>query len=290
MIESVFKVADQFLLSPAHVSIDYNKLAEVGNEFRRSAPKPWKFKDFSARHVIEYELMASCINYCYWYGRYDVRPTGGGATEMYKLLDDAWKTYSNDTSTYTKGCATTLRLVYLREKLIQGRYPLLEQRIKHLDQLKGAVGFITDLAAGLGKPNFDIDTYIQRLCQTVPGFAGDIFLKRATLFFMMIQRRTKWMPDEQIRRLPIPADYQVPKMLRWMGVLKYSSELSNKVDTHELIPAGSLMECEIRAASIVACEALSAVSGKSMCEVDDYLWTHRKDCDDPFHLTITTDY
>ena len=62
------------------------------------------------------------------------------------------------------------------------------------------------------------------------------------------------------------------------------------INSHTIIPAGSQMEAEIRAACEITCELLALSAGVSMCDVDTYLWLNRKQCMDAFHLTITTDY
>ena len=122
-----------------------------------------------------------------------------------------------------------------------------------------------------------------------PGYASDMFLKRASLFFLQLNRKFGWY-SETIKDLHIPADYQVPKMLRHFGVLEYNTFLSTQIQTYSLIPSGSLMECEIRAATIIASKRLAELTGWITPEIDTWFWTKRKECDDPFHLTITTDY
>ena len=90
--------------------------------------------------------------------------------------------------------------------------------------------------------------------------------------------------------MPVPADYQIPKMLEGMGCINYNYILSEKIQNGELIPAGSIEECEIRAATMLAGKRLAELSGKTMCDIDTYLWLKRKEVDKPFHLTITTNY
>jgi hypothetical protein len=93
-----------------------------------------------------------------------------------------------------------------------------------------------------------------------------------------------------IDQVPVPADYQVPKMLEWMGVLQYSDDLHDTIWEGRLIPSGSRQECEIRASTIMACRMLAKEIGCMQSDVDTALWYNRKACTNPFHLTITTDY
>jgi hypothetical protein len=87
------------------------------------------------------------------------------------------------------------------------------------------------------------------------------------------------------------ADYQVPRVLRSMGVLEYSSELAQKVDSLTLIDAGSPEERAIRGATIIACEELADANDATAGEVDNYLWPLSKSAGTtPFHLTFTEHY
>jgi hypothetical protein len=89
---------------------------------------------------------------------------------------------------------------------------------------------------------------------------------------------------------PAPADYQVPRFLREKNVLIYNKELSNAIDTHQIIPKGSIQEIEIRASMIEACSKIVSKSDRKLADVDAYLWSKRNECKKPHHLTVTTDY
>lgn len=94
------------------------------------------------------------------------------------------------------------------------------------------------------------------------------------------------------------ADYRVPQILRHMGVMEYSAELSRKVDALEVVPFGSTEEVEIRAATIVAVERLQRClkeQGRDLLvlEVDWLLWQWGeaiKDTIQPHHRTLTIYY
>jgi hypothetical protein len=116
-----------------------------------------------------------------------------------------------------------------------------------------------------------------------------MFLKRAFLLATELHRGAGWFgPD--MRGVPIPADYQVPKVLRRLGCIVYSDELSGAVEKGVQIPRGSAMECEIRSASILACDMIAEAADMDPCDVDSWLWNNRNNHEEPFHLTATTDY
>jgi len=139
------------------------------------------------------------------------------------------------------------------------------------------------------KNSMKIDDFLEIIISNYSGYAEDLFLKRAFLLVAMLYRRMQWFKNE-IDILPVPADYQIPKILECLGGIKYDGQLYMKIQNHELIPSGSLEECEIRAATILAVKRLSELSGFSMCDIDNYLWLKRKEYRNPFHLTITSNY
>lgn len=94
------------------------------------------------------------------------------------------------------------------------------------------------------------------------------------------------------------ADYKVPQILREMGVLVYSHDLARIVDSRTRIAAGSRMEVEIRAGTIIACDRLVMAlrqSGRdnTSAELDWHLWSLSQSLPGntrPYHLTETIHY
>lgn len=290
-IERVFHICNEIMAHAKHALVfepGVDCLAEQikGVKFKPIGyPKALEFcpDEFKVQSLVRYEMTAASINYCYWYGRDVIRPTGGGANTMYELLDRAWNRGEQD----------------FREGLITERFPLVEARLRHLDEVYSDNGLayasrlsraILDQQNGTQSSyNQTLDWFFTELLLVCPGFADDILLKRASLFFMLLYRRIGAFKND-IHKLPIPADYQVPKMLKHLGCLLYTEALEGKVRNEVPIMSGSAEECEIRAASILACQQIAERAGITMCDVDEYLWTRRKECKDPFHLTWTTHY
>jgi len=94
------------------------------------------------------------------------------------------------------------------------------------------------------------------------------------------------------------ADYKVPQVLRELGILVYSDDLTARITRYELVPAGSRVELEIRAATIWACELIRqelAKTGTPLTaqEIDWLLWTTGQDLPTtsaPYHRTLTPFY
>lgn len=91
------------------------------------------------------------------------------------------------------------------------------------------------------------------------------------------------------------ADYKIPQIMRGLGILEYSKELSNVVDNKILIDENSDYEVEIRASMIVAIDMLKKKICSNVCAIDinDYIWTQGKNRSimlKPYHLTRNTNY
>ncbi|XP_054278079.1 queuosine salvage protein isoform X1 [Macrosteles quadrilineatus] len=109
-----------------------------------------------------------------------------------------------------------------------------------------------------------------------------------------------------IDSLTMFADYRVPQVLVYFGVLEYSKGLNKKLNEGDFLPNGSVEEVEIRGCSIEAVERLKTKvdeqikdSGKHLhCNsvlIDHFLWSYRRSCRAeldkiPFHKTICIYY
>lgn len=283
LIDSIFTVANEFTKDPKHVHIDEEKLGALFDIMNKSGKvefgnKVEKNDDLNYLDEVKLELLASAINYCYWYGKHDVRPGGSSSTLMYSVLV---KEYS-----YNNRKIDLNLIENIISRLAQHRMPLIEDRAIHLEE---AYYFGVENAQQIRTMNDNLEDLFDLLVTGMPGFASDLFLKRACLFFIQLNRKFNWF-SKDIGKLPIPADYQIPKLLRHFEVLKYSKMLEAHVDASYPLPKGSLMECEIRASSIIACRKLATLLGWNDCEVDTWLFLKRKESNEPFHLTVTTDY
>ena len=283
--DSVYEIAEKFMTDPIYVSIDFERLNAVAEDMKRieppKFPSSFQDKDDVFKGVL-LELVGGAVNYCYWYGRDDVRPGGASSTLMYENLQNAFFNYDPTDSQSIIECIKTFI-----QNLTFARFPLLEERINHLHQLLfTSENYVRSI---LDSDREDIEPHFNNLISRYPGYASDIFLKRASLFFLQLYRQFGWF-KEAMKSLHIPSDYQVPKIMRYQGIIEYDTELEYEIDTKRLIPKGSQKECEIRAATVKVAKMLGESTGWNVAEIDAYFWLRRKESFNPFHLTITTDY
>jgi len=284
---TVYELSESFMTDPSYVDIDLDRIYEVAEQMKEqgapSFPVP-EVKD--AKKGVLLELVAASVNYCYWYGKSTVRPLHANSTKMYDLLLQSFDGYQSHQTEGFKDCINLFSVL-----LSQQRFPLIEERIKHLEELvkEDAQQFATMVVNDQFTKKLNLDRCMTMLISTYPGFASDLFLKRASLFFIQLFRRFGWFADD-LKNLHVPADYQVPKMLEHFGCISYDYSLQTAIENGDLIPKGSLAECEIRAATVLTIKKLCELTGWNVAEVDGFFFLQRNEATNSFHLTITTDY
>jgi hypothetical protein len=278
--EDVFELSESFMNDPKYVFINESEIEYLANDMKvvgKPTFRPPEVDDEFKGVLIE--LVAASVNYCYWYGKHDIRPCNSSSTTMYEDLVKSFEYYKVG-NTFEESINAFI------QNLSIGRFPLLEERERHLRQLikfgETFVKIVCDNHERI-EPSMDI------LLSYFTGFASDMFLKRASLFFIQLFRRYGWF-EKDLHSLHVPADYQVPKMLNHFGCIIYEDDLSYAIDTNQLIPKHSQAECEIRAATVLTIKMLCEITGWNVAEVDAFFFTRRHDAQNPFHLTITTDY
>lgn len=193
--------------------------------------------------------------------------------------------------------------------------PMLEERHRILckvgDQLVSEYNgqfhnFIADCSPQLFANGQGI---VDRLVEEFPSFndtgslqdsGSDIlFYKRAQLAPAMAYGRFNSTPKFEVSdpgAFTVFADYNLPNVLRHLGVLKYDSSLRSTIDNRTLIEAGSRKEIELRVATIAGADLLMEslnqqrelpVYGPHM---DYKLFSVRDNVETPVHKTKTTAY
>lgn len=111
-------------------------------------------------------------------------------------------------------------------------------------------------------------------------------------------RKNNQFPLDDLNTMTAFADYIVPVGLRLLGIMSYSAELENAINTYQMIPRDSRQEVEIRAHCIYATALLAEEVNKIrpkdqqiiIPQIDARLWTHYHTTWWPHHLTKTIMY
>jgi len=284
LVNSVFEIAEKFMDNSVYVDINDEQLELIANDMKLEKPKKFPTKDVKDEFKsCLLQLIGGSINYCYWYGSSYIRPCDSSSTKMFEVVEHAFQLYNPSGGVHSLDKCLDDLIKYLSME----RFPLLEERIKHLNELRlNGQDFIKTV---IQYKEQNIEFLLNSMVQIFPGYASDIFLKRAFLFFAQLNRIFGWF-EEDMYNIPVPADYQVPKMLQQYGILDYDEELQDAIEAEVHLSKWSGAECEIRAATILACKQLCKKTEWSMPDVDAYFWLRRKEATIPFHLTVTTDY
>jgi hypothetical protein len=283
IIDHVRSMSRDFVDGDMPVTVELDKVEALADTMKTEGKMTFDSsltEELNQASSILVELFASAINYCFWYGRYDFRPMIKDSYSMYDVVIDAVRNNFNGTVDHPF-------IDSIIDKLTFDRYPLLEQRITHIVEVSmGTQEFVMFV---LMNKNNAVEIVLHELVRRYPGFSSDMFLKRAFLFVIQLNRKLGFFEDS-INRIPVPADYQVPKMLEHFGCLTYYSPLAQKINNHVMVSRYSMEEISIRSGTIIVCDRLSKLLGWTIAEVDAWLWLRRKECKKPFHLTVTTDY
>lgn len=296
LTNGVYELSEKFMDDAKHVKIDYDHIDWVAKEMMKlevpKFPMPkLPENEYEIYNAATTELLAASVNYCYWYGKSTIRPNDVNSTFMYECLMNALYDCKGVSDILYKGVDRFIDL------LAVNRFPLLEDRIRHLKELRdGGSDFVIRivnnniLGDGYEKDgDNEINTYMMEMISKFPGFASDMFLKRASLFFIQLNRRFGWFSN-QLNNLHVPADYQIPKMLEHNSCIHYEKPLKAIIEGDGLIQKHSDMECEIRSATVLAMKKLCELTGWDIAQVDGYFFLNRHSATEKFHLTITTDY
>ena len=313
------------LLNPRHVSIDRAAIVEFVDSFGCKTPEPtaWDsdihFQDTSpggADRVAGWIMALDALNFCFW-----------------STTEDRWRvTWRNKTSdgyfalasalsrAVEDGCPLwdpqwlrnlTLDDVFtmLRPDTGSPAIPLLELRHRHLVELGVGLG---DETAGdlLRRAGGSAIRLIEEVLRRFPSFRDVAigpsgmpvyFYKRAQILIADLAGAlagTELGTFRDTGALTAFADYKVPQVMRRLGILVYGAEASERIQRKKLIRAGSLLELEIRAATIWGCELIRQEMQRnritmSAADIDWLLWTAGQTLPSaaaPYHRTLTPFY
>jgi hypothetical protein len=112
------------------------------------------------------------------------------------------------------------------------------------------------------------------------GFGDDPFRKKAILAVSMLAGFLLTRGKSVRCTVPIPSDYQIPRILEWKGAIEVSDGLAATLRKGELLDVRSAEVQDFRAAALVAAHDLGKLAGTPDFLVDSALFTtFRKDPD-----------
>lgn len=311
--------------SSRFVSTDVPKILEVAKNLgdKISEPSSWKFPSFiqeDSEKTIQFFMIGNSLNFKFWKDsskeRFATEYQGTkweGATGMWACLRRA---YEEGVPILDAAYLSKLTLAQARQ-IFRGNMeiPMLKERVEILNEVGKVLqekygGSFVNLYRGSDGYAFQNGRgMVERLVNDFPSFRDEAldpvtgknvkFNKRAQLAVAMLASRlngTGLFEAKDLKNLTVFADYELPKSLQHLGILRYDPALESAVTSGSLIPKGSRREIEIRAHTIYAAKLLELAlkkSGKDVnpLHVDYLLWSQGKGLKEkPHHLTETTAY
>lgn len=317
VLETAKKVAEESL----QVQIDEEALARFSQKLLENGIEmpPWEslhhFYDGSEKTVF-YFLVLDSLNFCFWPPkgklRWEIEYESRRYSGYYALAVSLKQAVESGIPITKVDFLANLTLEDLKHTLKgRGELQLLKQRAQILRELghilleeySGEASKLVEAAEGSAV------ALVRSVSEKFPSFRDVaryrdhevFFYKRAQIFAADLYGAFEgkgWGHFTDLDKLTAFADYKLPQVLRHLRILRYVSDLAQKVDQGIFLEAGSLEEVEIRANTIWAVELIRREMermGKQLraFEIDWILWNmgqREASKEKPYHRTVTIFY
>jgi hypothetical protein len=305
ILESLKPILEQ----AENVCMDPIKINEYARDYDKTNYKHWlsispfEIDHLSEKQKINFLFTLNSISFCYWGNpkwttQYNKKEYDG-AQAMIACLGKAIEKGIN----FNPSQLVNFQRDDL-ENILKGNIeiPLLDERLRYLRD----VGNITqrkfkgDFRNVIDQSHGNALQLVDLLVENYPSFEDSAIYKGHKVYF---NKRAQLLAADlsylfggfdKVSGLTACADYKIPQVLRRYGILKYSTQLTNIIHKREIIPAGSDIELEIRAYTILAVELLkNEIFGVTSNQVSDGLWLEGQIKllnDEPYLLVRTTNY
>jgi hypothetical protein len=312
-MSGILETARSVVGKSRHIWIDKQSIAHFSQKLLAEGIKipPWDsryhFYD-GGKKTVAYLLILDSLNFCFW------PPLGKPRWEIeYKSEAASLKKAVRSGIPITKAeYLAELTLVEFKKVLGgRGELQLLKNRVQTLNEL-GLVlineynGKAHKLVESADNSAINLSRLLAKKLisfKDIAEYQGDkvIFYKRAQIFAADLYGAFKgknWGSFTDMGNLTAFADYKLPQVLRYLGILSYDHSLEKKVDQMIFLDAGSPEEIEIRANTIYAVDLIQQElnrMGKALkaFEIDWILWNMGQGAEfktKPYHRTLTIYY
>ena len=295
--QSLIRLAE-LQYAPALVKVDHQRICNIPWPATSAARMSLELPELMASDPVAaicFLLAMTSINYRFWRRQPDgtvsryrhMEKTGSRA--LWASFEAAW----GPTPHYGAELATRLRADDFT--VLFGHMPDQEGRVAILGELlePDKLQAVAELLLADIRTSQKVTVgQAASLAALFPLAFDDPYLKKAQLALSMIAAVLRHAAiDVNITNLTTFTNTQVPRVLRALGVLDYSPSLADRVERHQLLEEDGPEEQAIRAATIIACEAIAAHTGGTSADIDQLLWLSQDIAGEaPFHLTETRWY
>ena len=254
------------------IRIDAQALKSTGS--RQGLDAGLHFLDGDAEEVARYVLVLDAINFgSGWFHSLDLAAGESGTSAVTRALTAHARRRGG---TWTPRELRSLASADVAAVLAQpSEHPLMSLYAEALVELGNWLAdepALARIAAARGSA----DAFARSLADGMPFFDDVGFYKRAQIAANdLAHAGVAQFAD--IDALTIFADNLVAHVLRSDGVLTYSPELAELVDSGVALEPGGAMEVEIRACAVHACELIAGGLGVAPRTLDNWLWNRGED-------------
>lgn len=279
------------------VSIVPARVAEFCRHLRATGAQPpaWEpsyhFNDGSPR-TLNYLLVLDSVNFCFWADEpWQIEYRGATLSGYWALAAALTRAVEEGTPLLDAGFLAGLDEPHLAHILRgRGQIPLFRERLHILREAGRGLArhYGGEFVRAVEQADGSGVALAKAIIEAFPSFRDVAhyqgrevsFHKRSQILVADIHgcfQGQGWGAFSDLGLLTAFADYKLPQVLRYLGILKYSPELAYKVDNKVLLEPGSPEEVEIRAATIWAvqylCQCLAdAGAAWHSFELDWLLW------------------
>ncbi|RWS01481.1 UPF0553 protein C9orf64-like isoform X2, partial [Dinothrombium tinctorium] len=270
------------------------------------------------KFAIDWIFVVDCLNFSFWSDdKFQLTYKGNTFTGYWSLCAAINRAIDENIPIVDPSYFSTLNIDQLKY-ILRGdnenrEMPLLEERLKILHEAGSVLmnkfngSFMNCIALAENK----CENLLTLIVDNFSSFRDEaLFLSRKVSFYKRAQILIAdiWACFEgkgigyfeDIDTLTMFADYRVPQVLAYFGVLEYSAALMKRLQRNEMMISGESDEVEIRGASILAinliCSEIKRIykeCGESNAFINDiiadfYLWDYRREFSEeidkiPFH-------
>lgn len=292
------------------VKININKLKEYADKLIVTNKDYWlmeKKLNFTEKEYILLVFIMQAMDFCFWMEPHIEKEFDGLLYKkslglFYAVLDEAISNKDflniNYLINLTKKDLAKILNSDINAPMLDERYNNLMQNIEIINN-KGDI-FYKELFSIYGT-----DELLEYIVSNFPSFE-DIsnykgqsikFYKRATLLVYDLFEVSKTIKQniKDVDSLLGGADYTIPKIFRFYGVLEYSEELDEIINSKKIIDHDSNLEIEIRANMLYALELIKGyLNSKGIIlntiKLDNIIWLSGRNIKTEHHRTKSIFY
>lgn len=303
------------------VSINAGKIDKLAEEWIRIRvvpplwPKDFHFETKDTRRLLDYVLILDSLNFCFWSKdesqKWHIKYGGEKYSGYFGLALALKKFFEEDPKKSTFNYLVNISFPeFVKIFAGEGKFLLLKDRWEIVRAVSKVIfqTYNGNSERLVLSGSHQVSKFVPLVARKLPSFNDEAeyggkkvyFWKRAQILAGDIYGVTEGCGVgyfEDLDYLTAFADYKLPQILSYAGVLEYSPKLLKKIREQNLIKAGSCEEIEIRSATIWAVEYLKEAFLKHggrmrSFEIDWLLWNESKRIQmvKPHHLTQTTFY